>query len=137
MIEIGHGVRQRKDQLGMMFVMSCPFGGAVCSDVSIDPFDFGHLIVNRKLDLQLTSVGDRFRDKASLTPPLTPLTSDTLYLCVRALRFLVAQSHANSLSTEAARNHMAQQRGRNFTRHHTTNLSRFTLYFYLSPIART
>ena len=43
--------------------MSCPFGGeggAVCSDFSIVPFDFDPS--NRKLKLQLTSFGDRFRE---------------------------------------------------------------------------
>ena len=35
-------------------------GGGVCSDFSIDPFDFDPS--NRKLELQLTSFGDRFRD---------------------------------------------------------------------------
>ena len=58
-----------------MFVTSCPFGGGllihftrsgggggpVCSDFAIDPFDFDPS--NRKLELQLTSFGDRFRDK--------------------------------------------------------------------------
>ena len=66
--------------MGMMFVMSCPFGGgegggpidslhtkwggagggAVCSDFLIDPIDFD--LSNSKLELQLTSFGDRFRD---------------------------------------------------------------------------
>ena len=47
------------------FTRSGEEGGAVCSDFSIDPFDFD--LSNRKLELQLTSFGDRFRDKADPT----------------------------------------------------------------------
>ena len=39
-------------------------GGGVCSDFSIDPSDFDPS--NRKLELQLTSFGDRFRDIVTL-----------------------------------------------------------------------
>ena len=38
-------------------------GGVVCSDCSIYPFDID--LSNRKLELQLTSFGDRLRDNES------------------------------------------------------------------------
>ena len=41
-------------------VVSLWLGGAVCTDFSIDPFDLDPS--NRKLELQLTSFRDRFRD---------------------------------------------------------------------------
>ena len=50
----------------------------MCNDFSIDPFDFDPS--NRKLELQLTSCGDRFREQelhhASLRDPLSHAAPD-------------------------------------------------------------